>query len=59
MPRSNAPALTPEARERHDAARAATLAFVRALARQQAWDDHLAETGQTDDEDARRNLRPL
>ncbi|WP_375599332.1 hypothetical protein [Devosia sp. Naph2] len=43
----------------HDAARAALLAFVEALAEQQAIEDHLAETGQDEVYDPRRDLRPL
>lgn len=41
------------------ASREAVLDFVRALARQQAIEDHLAETGQDEVYDPRRDLRPL
>ena len=41
------------------AAREAVLDFVRALAREQAIRDHLAETGQDEVYDPRRDLRPL
>jgi len=43
----------------HNAAQAALLAFVEALAEQQAIEDHLAETGQDEVYDPRRDLRPL
>jgi hypothetical protein len=42
-----------------DPARDALLAFVRELARQQAIEDHLRETGQNELYDPRRDLRPL
>jgi hypothetical protein len=54
------PRLTAKGRApQHDAARAALLAFVEALAEQQAIADHLAETGQDDIYDPRRDLRPV
>ena len=43
----------------HDPAREALLSFVRELARQQATEDHLRETGQNELYDPRRDLRPL
>ncbi|WP_297577621.1 hypothetical protein [Devosia sp.] len=43
----------------HDAARSALYEFVRALARAQAIEDHLAETGQEELYDPRRDLRPV
>lgn len=53
------PALTPGRTGNQDAdIREALLEFVRALARQQAYDDHLAELEQ-DHADTRRDLRPL
>jgi hypothetical protein len=48
--------LTSRATAPHDA-REAMLEFVRALARQQAWEDHLSETGQATDDKTRRDLR--
>ncbi len=54
-PRLTAKRLAPQ----HSATRAALLAFVEALAEQQAIEDHLAETGQDDIYDPRRDLRPL